>query len=224
MAVGAHIRHSYTNYDKLLKQGYTWQEARQGVEQFTLDKLVAWRGDEDENPFMEEVLREVVVIPDESGDSPLAETTASSALSQNERLLRDEQTEMMAIDLTISDDDDDDSDESDADDIAYHTYKDARHAQGPAESDARRSREARDIERRRDLWKQALQRRRTRLAAEGQEGKVDSQSRSGDVYFEAPMMVKDHKSPRKAMFPSNQNVSRPMTAHTVFVGLMFGCT
>ncbi|KAL9617730.1 MAG: hypothetical protein Q9160_007504 [Pyrenula sp. 1 TL-2023] len=64
LAVVAHIRHVYTDYDKLLRRG-GYHTARTRVEKPTLEKLVAWRGD-DENgsKLMEDVLKEVVVISD----------------------------------------------------------------------------------------------------------------------------------------------------------------
>ncbi|CEL11413.1 hypothetical protein ASPCAL14515 [Aspergillus calidoustus] len=65
LAVVAHIRHIYTNYDRLLKTT-SFHEARATVEQPTLAKLVEWRGD-DENgkTVLEDVFREVIVISDD---------------------------------------------------------------------------------------------------------------------------------------------------------------
>ncbi|KAL2786187.1 hypothetical protein BJX66DRAFT_39290 [Aspergillus keveii] len=65
LAVVAHIRHIYTNYDRLLKTT-SFHEARAAVEQPTLAKLVEWRGD-DENgkTVLEDVFREVIVISDD---------------------------------------------------------------------------------------------------------------------------------------------------------------
>ena len=64
----AHIRHVYTDYDRLLKVT-SFHEARSVVEEPTLAKLVAWRGD-DENgkTILEDVFREVIVISDDDGD------------------------------------------------------------------------------------------------------------------------------------------------------------
>jgi hypothetical protein len=70
LAVVAHIRHVYTDYDKLLRQTH-YRDARNLVEKPTLRRLVQWRGD-DENgkQVLEDVFREVVVISDDddSGD------------------------------------------------------------------------------------------------------------------------------------------------------------
>ncbi|KAJ5880569.1 uncharacterized protein N7473_011622 [Penicillium subrubescens] len=65
LAVVAHIRHLYTDYDRLLKQK-SFHEARSEVEQVTLAKVIAWRGD-DENgqTALEDVFREVIVISDD---------------------------------------------------------------------------------------------------------------------------------------------------------------
>ena len=61
----AHIRHVYTEYDRLLK-ATSFHEARSAVEQFTLSKIIEWRGD-DENgeTVLEDVFREVIVISDD---------------------------------------------------------------------------------------------------------------------------------------------------------------
>jgi hypothetical protein len=78
LAVVAHIRHLYTDYDRLLKSG-SFHEARSTVEQPTLAKLVAWRGD-DENgqKVLEDVFREVIVISDDDDDSEVEEDALTS--------------------------------------------------------------------------------------------------------------------------------------------------
>ena len=68
LAVVAHIRHVYTDYDKLLKTG-TYQNARAAVEKPCLDLLARWRSDDDDDPdAMEEILREVIVIDDDDDE------------------------------------------------------------------------------------------------------------------------------------------------------------
>ena len=64
----AHIRHVYTNYERLLRTT-TYTAARRLAEQPSLAKLVEWRGD-DENgkSVLEDVFREVIVISDDEGD------------------------------------------------------------------------------------------------------------------------------------------------------------
>ncbi|OLN95366.1 hypothetical protein CCHL11_04745 [Colletotrichum chlorophyti] len=68
LAVLAHIRHNHTRYDELLRET-TWNNARRATEQLCLDILVKWRGD-DENGRnqLDEILREVVVLSDDSDD------------------------------------------------------------------------------------------------------------------------------------------------------------
>ena len=64
LAVLAHIRHSHTRYDELLRTG-AWHDARKQVQSTCLDVLVKWRGDEETGrDQLEEILREVVVISD----------------------------------------------------------------------------------------------------------------------------------------------------------------
>ncbi|KAI9875404.1 MAG: hypothetical protein M1830_008524, partial [Pleopsidium flavum] len=78
LAVVAHIRHVYTNYDRLLRTG-TYHAARAQIEQKCLDQLVQWRGDgEDGTNDMEEILREVIVISDDEDDE--ADRISNSAL------------------------------------------------------------------------------------------------------------------------------------------------
>lgn len=64
LAVIAHIRHTYTDYDSLLRQ-VPYNEARRRVEKPCLDRLIRWRGDDNDAGDMDDVLREVIVIPDD---------------------------------------------------------------------------------------------------------------------------------------------------------------
>lgn len=73
LSVVAHIRHIYTQYDRLLRR-VDYKEARLRVEKDTLKKLVEWRGDDDQHDeagkrAVEEVFREVIVISDEEDSS-----------------------------------------------------------------------------------------------------------------------------------------------------------
>lgn len=70
LAVVAHIRHVYTDYDKLLKTG-TFKEARSAIEKPCLDILAQWRSDDDDDDpnAMEEILREVIVIDDDDEEN-----------------------------------------------------------------------------------------------------------------------------------------------------------
>ncbi|EPE03186.1 hypothetical protein F503_01522 [Ophiostoma piceae UAMH 11346] len=68
LAVLAHIRHTHTRYDKLLKET-SYVNARRTVEKLCLDTLVKWRGDEETGrDQLDEILREVIVISDSEGD------------------------------------------------------------------------------------------------------------------------------------------------------------
>lgn len=78
LAVLAHIRHTHTRYDTLLKET-TWQNARKVVEGLCLDTLVKWRGDEETGrDQLDEILREVVVISDSEDEDSGQETDESS--------------------------------------------------------------------------------------------------------------------------------------------------
>lgn len=69
LSVVAHIRHTYTSYDRLLRQ-VNYNDARHAVEKETLMKLVEWRGDENDKSdesrkAVDDIVREVVVLSDE---------------------------------------------------------------------------------------------------------------------------------------------------------------
>lgn len=64
LAVGAYIRHTYTDYDRLLKS-HGYLDARAIVEPLTLDKVLEWRDEKDDADAVEDILREVIVISDD---------------------------------------------------------------------------------------------------------------------------------------------------------------
>lgn len=70
LAVIARIRHNYTDYDRLLR-AFEWSEARQMVEPECLQKIIEWRGENDEDEDdqeLEEIVRETIVIDDDEDD------------------------------------------------------------------------------------------------------------------------------------------------------------
>lgn len=94
LAVVAHIRHVYTEYDQLLKKT-SFQEARRKVEDSTLERLVQWRG-EDENgmPELEDVFREVIIISDDEDEDD--DGSHSSHSSEFEIVNRDPSVEILS--------------------------------------------------------------------------------------------------------------------------------
>jgi hypothetical protein len=77
LAVLAHIRHTHTRYDKLLRET-TWMNARKVVEPVCLDVLMKWRGDEETGrDQLDEILREVVVITDSEDEEDSSEDETS---------------------------------------------------------------------------------------------------------------------------------------------------
>ncbi|KAF2855697.1 hypothetical protein T440DRAFT_161195 [Plenodomus tracheiphilus IPT5] len=69
LAVVAHIRHTYTDYDKLLKTD-GWSTARSQVEHVSLAKLKEWRDEAGEQSNeLEETFREVIVLDDDEDSS-----------------------------------------------------------------------------------------------------------------------------------------------------------
>lgn len=78
LAVLAHIRHTHTRYDKLLRET-TWMNARKAVEPVCLDVLVKWRGDEETGrDQMDEIIREVVIITDSEEEDDSSDDEDSS--------------------------------------------------------------------------------------------------------------------------------------------------
>lgn len=78
LAVLAHIRHTHTRYDKLLRET-TWMNARKVVEPVCLDVLVRWRGDEETGrDQMDEIIREVVIITDSEDEDDSSDDENSS--------------------------------------------------------------------------------------------------------------------------------------------------
>ncbi|KAJ5936970.1 hypothetical protein N7466_003420 [Penicillium verhagenii] len=87
LAVVAHVRHLYTDYDRLLKQG-SFQEARSAVEQPTLAKVVAWRGDDENGQTqLEDVFREVIVISDDEDSETEEESATTDTLDYSVEIL-----------------------------------------------------------------------------------------------------------------------------------------
>ncbi|CZT00681.1 uncharacterized protein RAG0_08627 [Rhynchosporium agropyri] len=77
LAVLAHIRHTHTRYDKLLRET-SWMNARKAVEPVCLDVLIKWRGDEETGrDQMDEILREVVIITDSEDEDDSSEEDSS---------------------------------------------------------------------------------------------------------------------------------------------------
>lgn len=74
LAVIARIRHTYTDYDILLR-AFDWRTAREQVEPVTLSKLIEWRGENEsgEDNELDEMVRETIVIDDEGDDDPANE-------------------------------------------------------------------------------------------------------------------------------------------------------
>lgn len=83
LAVGAYIRHQYTEYDKMLANGHTWREAREKAQPITYAKLREWR-DEGESKELEEAFREIIVLDDDDDDDD-GETSEDNSLDDDER-------------------------------------------------------------------------------------------------------------------------------------------
>ncbi|KAJ4379726.1 hypothetical protein N0V86_004908 [Didymella sp. IMI 355093] len=106
LAVVAHIRHMYTDYDKMLKTG-SWMEARQKVEHVSLAKLKEWRDETGEQSNeIEDTFREVIVLDDEDetsdGDTP-DEREQSMEIVSNRVIAQDIQLERYPQHPTVSD-------------------------------------------------------------------------------------------------------------------------
>lgn len=208
LAVVAHIRHTYTNYDQLLRSGFSWADARRGVGQFTLDKLISWRGEEeeDDDPNMEDVLREVVVISDDE-DADASESSADRAASSN--LMRNEPLTTMptnvlqstAIDLTASDEDEDEDSDDDDSDI----YIPQVIGQLSQSNPMRASKQARLREERLAKWHQAIVRRKNRPLPADVDDRISNAILPTTVSRVPPMLASD----AAVSIPGPGNYDRP---------------
>ncbi|KAF2151216.1 hypothetical protein K461DRAFT_228732, partial [Myriangium duriaei CBS 260.36] len=73
LATVAHIRHTYTDYDRIL-QASSWADARKAVEPYCLAKLVEWRGEDETNDnAIDDLLQEAIVFSDDESPVELSE-------------------------------------------------------------------------------------------------------------------------------------------------------
>lgn len=105
LATIARIRHTYTDYDKLLKL-VSWKEARQIVEPMSLTKLIEWRGENDnDTEDFEDILRETIVIDDDDelddADSDSDSTLAGSGDDGSDTSLEILQQTLAPKDLNV---------------------------------------------------------------------------------------------------------------------------
>lgn len=153
LAVVAHIRHNYTDYDKIIKET-SWLHARAIVEQPCLDVLAQWRGDideDDEPDAMEEILNEVIVIPDD--DEEDAQPATLRRLTGRPESIRKTPIAMDDnLDILNGNPDSDDSD------VEYLSEQPYAHPQTSLPHQWQR--EERFEERRGQVWQEALERRR----------------------------------------------------------------
>lgn len=84
LAVGAYIRHQYTDYDKILKTGGSWSDARSRAQPLSYAKLREWRDEADNSNELEETFREIIVLDDEDEDDD-SETSEDTAFGTDER-------------------------------------------------------------------------------------------------------------------------------------------
>ncbi|KAE9968776.1 hypothetical protein EG327_010932 [Venturia inaequalis] len=82
LAVTAHIRHRYTNYDQLLKNGVKWPLARATVNPPCVAVLRNWMG-EDNTVELEETFQEWIDLRDDDEDED-ADDSVSMDISDNE--------------------------------------------------------------------------------------------------------------------------------------------
>ncbi|GAM82082.1 hypothetical protein ANO11243_000610 [Dothideomycetidae sp. 11243] len=84
LATVAHIRHTFTDYDELLRN-HPWGEARRLVERTCLQKLVEWRGEDDtDNAAMASMLRETYSESSDDEDYSPAEWSEPDRYADNE--------------------------------------------------------------------------------------------------------------------------------------------
>jgi hypothetical protein len=99
LAVVAHIRHVYTDYDKMLKTG-SWMQARQSVEHVSLAKLKEWRDEAGEaSNEIEDTFREVIVLDDDDDDDESSDEGSLSTPEEREQSMEIVSSRATARDL-----------------------------------------------------------------------------------------------------------------------------
>ncbi|KAK5132657.1 hypothetical protein LTR08_008779 [Meristemomyces frigidus] len=87
LATIARIRHTYTDYDHLLK-AFEWREARSIVEPDCLTTLIKWRGETDQDnddEELEEIVRETIVLDsDDEADGDAHEADDEGSVTERE--------------------------------------------------------------------------------------------------------------------------------------------
>ena len=130
LGVLAHIRHVYTNYEQLLRTG-EWKDARAAVEHQCLDKLVQWRGDdENDTDAMSDILREVIVIPDDEEeydsnqklDKGIENTDREESIEVSATRAAAKAVQIQQIHIQSSSDEDSDAGQ-DSDEVGVGNYK-----------------------------------------------------------------------------------------------------
>lgn len=102
LATIARIRHTYTDYDQLLRVG-SWRDARTAVEHKCLAKLIEWRGEHEQDPEeLEEILRETIVIDDETDDDDDEDDDEDDNAAQDQTHNDDSDTSLEIMQQTIA--------------------------------------------------------------------------------------------------------------------------
>ena len=105
LATIARIRHTYTDYDRLLR-AFEWRDARSMVEPVCLKKLIEWRGETDEgdDDELEEIVRETIVLDsdDDEADGDAHEADDEGSVTEIEP---GEVTDVEIVHQTVAHDD-----------------------------------------------------------------------------------------------------------------------
>lgn len=105
LAVSAHVRHRYTDYDKLLRQGYEREEARNMIRPTQMSTLLEWRDQQKSEEDLETIMREVITIHDseeeedddeDDDDDEYEPLPAETTLSSREDESRNEWTPQLS--------------------------------------------------------------------------------------------------------------------------------
>ena len=207
LAVVAHIRHVYTNYDELLKvAGIARSDARRGIEQFTLNKLVSWRGDDDDDDdtMIEDVLREVIVISDDEDESDEEDTFAMRKSSTRNGRVGDFSSDAFSttdIDLTISDDEDESEDEGTS------PYRGPVRPLSVPANPYDHEREARIEYERHSRWEQAVNRHRHDPVPADNRDVYNAKLEESDKHYLSPSTLTSKPKP----IPGLDNYNRSIT-------------
>lgn len=209
--MGAYIRHTYTDYDKLLRS-HAWLDARAMVEPPTLDKIIEWRDEKDEPDAVEDILREVIIISDDEDEE--SEENSTEREGSIEIISSQEIADAVHVEpLDYSTMDARSAYDRPEDDWAPSVRFIRRLSTPPADRGARRqTRIDRQQAHRNRVWLEAVNRRRNLTCSEANGSVLGPHGRDG---LPSPLQRHDHPTPLN--HGEHHFLPNPLQSRTAYV-------